>query len=63
MLGDNGLWASSSNYGQLDTNLVIPIPKFGHPILGITALDLILIVSRLILLETWMEIVRMMLPL
>ena len=58
---DYGLEASSPNYGQLGPTLAIPIPKFGHRILvalGIAALDSIFTLSRLIMLETWMEIIK-----
>ena len=63
---DYSLGASISNCGQLGPNLAIPIPKFGHPILvtlNIAALNSILVVRRLIILEKWMEIMMMMHPL
>ena len=42
--------------------LAIPTPKFGYSILGIAAEDPILSVSRLILSEVWMALVRMTNP-
>ena len=56
---DYSLGASISNCGQLGPNLAFPIPKLDHPILvtlNITALDSILIVPRLIILEKWVEL-------
>ena len=63
---DYSLGASSSNCDKLGPNLVIPIPYSDHPLLvivGITALGLIFIVPRLIILQVWMEIMMMMHPL
>ena len=58
-----GLELGGTNYSHVGLNLAIPIPKFCHAVpvaLDLAALGPVLIIPRLFILETWMEIVRMM---